>query len=376
MTRFPRCQAEIRCTRRNSKYNSIRIINLEVARSLIGGPMPATTTISTQTRVLGEDSQEILFRPGQPGFVSVHSVPAPNVAHTETGLLASITLRRPGSTSPLARATYKLHTQSLLLSYNATAADLTTPGDWTCEVSNESLDPITFTTDVTFPINIPLSTASIDIEFLNLVLAKVVDAAAVQIHLQSSSDGSDASRLSLSQDIAALLKLPTVIPFNIPDATKSVLDIPFVFRILNLDSDPEYPIVFLSTDPLSLKVELLFDTANAKLVAEDLPLPDINITLFNIEVTVGFDGGFEPVCNAIAHMAFDNIDFSGDVISGVQDAINQKVQDIPQLRDKKSVRAQIDLLFTAMLRLGQNVQIQGYKPDGQALTVTYFVRTT
>jgi hypothetical protein len=341
--------------------------------------MPATTTISVQTRVLGEDSQEIAFRPGQPGFVSVHSVPAPNTAHTETGLLASITLRRPGSTSPLARATYKLHTASLLLSYNATAADLTTPGDWTCEVSNESLDPITFTTDVTFPINIPLQTASIDVEFLNLVLAKVVDAAAVQIHLQSSSDGGTASRLSLSQDIAALVQLPTLTQFNIPDQTKSVLGIPFVYRILNLDSDPEYPIVFFSTDPLCLKVELRFDTVNAKLVAQNLPAPDINISLFNIEITVGFDGSFTPVCSAIAHLAFNNIDFSSDVISGVQDAINQQVQQNPALgvlRDKKSVRAQIDRLFTSMFRLGQNVQIQGYNTDGQALTVTWFVRPT
>jgi hypothetical protein len=128
-----------------------------------------------------------------------------------------------------------------------------------------------------------------------------------------------------------------------------------------------------------LKVELRFDTVNARLVAQNLPAPDINITLFNIEITVGFDGSFQPVCSAIAHLAFNNIDFSSDVINGVQDAINQQVQQNPALavlRDKKSVRAQIDALFTSMLRLGPNSQIQGYNTDGQALTVTYFVRTT
>src|SRR6266436_1150915 len=114
--------------------------------------MPATSTISAQTRVLGGDSQEIQFRPGLPGVIGVHTVPSPHVAHSEIGFLAMITLRRPGSTTPLAKATYKLLTPPLLLSYHATAADLATPGDWTCEVSNMSLDPITFATDVTFPI--------------------------------------------------------------------------------------------------------------------------------------------------------------------------------------------------------------------------------
>jgi hypothetical protein len=52
-----------------------------------GDTMPATSTISTQTRVLGGDSQEILFRPGQPGVIGVHSGPSPDVVHTETGLL-------------------------------------------------------------------------------------------------------------------------------------------------------------------------------------------------------------------------------------------------------------------------------------------------
>jgi len=312
--------------------------------------------------------------------IGVRSVPSTTVAHSETGLLAMIILRRPGSTTPLAKATYKVHSSSiLLLSYHPTVADLATPGDWTCDVSNESLDPITFATDVTFPIDNPLATASVDIEFLNLVLAKVVDAATIQIHLESSSDGSSASRLSLSPDVAALLKLPILTQFNVADQKKTELGIDFVYRILNLDSDPKYPIVILWTDPLSLKVVIRFDTASARLVAQNLPAPDINIELFNIEINVGFDGSFQPVCNAIAHLTFNNIDFSSDVISGVQDAINQQVQQNPAfaaLLDKKQVRAQIDTLFIAMMRLGPQAQIQSYRIDGQTLTVTSFVRTT
>jgi hypothetical protein len=212
------------------------------------------------------------------------------------------------------------------------------------------------------------------------VLSKVVDAAAIQVHIESSDDGIPRSHLSLSLDVAALSKLPAFSQFNIPNQEKTALGIPFVYRILNLDSDPAYPIVFFSTDP-ALKVEMRFDTANAKLVAQNLPAPDINIEFFNIEITISFDGSFQPVCNAIAHLAFDNIDFSSDVASGAQDAINPYIQQSPAfapLRDKKQVRALIDSLFIDMMRLGKpaQIQIQSYRVDGQTLTVTYFLRPT
>jgi hypothetical protein len=344
--------------------------------------MPATSTVSAQTKLLGGDTQELHFRPGVPGVIGVRSVPSITKPHSELGNLATIALQRPGNTTPLARATYKVNTlPPLILSYHPTAADLVTPGDWTCIVSNESLDPITFSTDVTFPIDIPLATASINLGFLNLLLSKLFDAAAITIHLESSDDGIPRTTLSMSLDVAALLKLPAYTQINIPNQEKTALGIPFVYRLVNLDSDPAYPIVFFSTDP-ALKVEMRFDTANAKLVAENLPAPDINIELFDIEITVGFDGSFQPVCNASAHLAFNNIDFSSDVSSGVQDAINQHLQGDPSfaaLQDKKQVRAQIDSLFIAMMRLnqqGQQAQIQSYSVDGQTLTVTYFFRPT
>jgi hypothetical protein len=265
-----------------------------------------------------------------------------------------------------------------LLSANPTAADLVPPGEWTCVVSNESVDPITFSTDVTFPIDIPLATASIDLEFLNLLLSKLFDAAAIRIHLESSDDGIPRTTLSLSLDVATLLKVPAFTQINIPNQEKTALGIPFVYRLVNLDSDPAYPIVFFTTDP-ELKVEIRFDTQAARLVAQNLPAPDINIELFDIEITIGFDGSFTPVCNTIAHLAFNNIDFSSDVASGVQDAINQHLQDsgaFAALQDKKQVRAQIDSLFIAMMRLGSQAQIQGYSVDGQTLTVSYFLRPT
>jgi hypothetical protein len=345
-----------------------------------GGSVPdsASSIVSTTTRLSEGNSQVIAFRPGQAGVVTVSSVPSPNHPHSETGLLAVVQLRRPGSTKPVARAKFPVSTSSILVTYPATAADLATTGDWTCEVFNASLDPITFATDVTFPISNPLATASIDTVFLNLILAKIFDAAALQLHLESSGDGDPRSSVSLSPDIATLTHLPTFTPFTVPDQLDTILGIPVVYRILNLDSDREYPIVILVTDPLSLKAVLQFDTTSAKLVAQDLPAPDINLDLFTIEVTVGFDGSFHPVCSAIAHATFNDIDVSDDIASGVQDGITKLSGENPTFAaflDKKQIRAQIDATFAAIMRLGPLAQIQAYGVDGQTVTVTYFERT-
>jgi hypothetical protein len=351
-------------------------------------PDSATSTVSDQVDVSGGDSQDIHFRPGQLGLINVHSVPSPHTAHSETGLLAEVFLRRPGTTTPLATAKFKVPSSSIGLTYNATAADLAIPGDWTCEISNASNDRINFATVVTFPIANPLVTVSIDTEFLNIVLAKLVDNAAIQIHLESTGDGSAASRLSLSPDMAALLNLPTVYAFNIADQTKTIslgIDIDIVFRITNLDSDPEYPVVVLWTDPPpSLKVVVRFDTASAKMIAQNLPaellVPDIDVELFNIEINVGFSGSFQAVCtaSATAHARVADVDVGSDVVSGVQDGINEQVRKnsaLAALADPKQVKARIDNLFIQMMRLGPQAQIHNYRIDGQTLFVTYFQRT-
>src|SRR5689334_4357328 len=120
-----------------------------------------TSSVSGKANLPAGGSQELSFRPGSPGRVTSHTDLSRSNAHTETGLIGLIILRRPGATKPLATVKINLGSASGGLSYDATAADLATPGDWVCEVSNESNDPITFTTVVGFPIDVPLLTASI-----------------------------------------------------------------------------------------------------------------------------------------------------------------------------------------------------------------------
>ena len=114
-------------------------------------PNAATTTISQKARIDPEWSQAINFRPAAPGRILLHSVPSPNVAQTETGLLASASLWRPGLSTAAASLNFRSGSPAIGVVYTVTEADLAAPGDWLCLVTNNSLEPIHFSTGVTYP---------------------------------------------------------------------------------------------------------------------------------------------------------------------------------------------------------------------------------
>ena len=64
--------------------------------------------------------------------------------------------------------------------------------------------------------------------------AKLVDAASVRLHIESSGNGSPRSFVSLSQDIADLLGLPSVTTFPVADQTDTVLHFDIIYRSLLL----------------------------------------------------------------------------------------------------------------------------------------------
>ena len=111
----------------DSDYNPPRTISIfdGLVMDSQGDPMPATSTVSVQTKLLAGDTQEFHFRPGVPGVIGVRSVPSTTNPRSELGFLATFAVRRPGNTTPLAKATYKGHNPSpLILSCNPKAADL------------------------------------------------------------------------------------------------------------------------------------------------------------------------------------------------------------------------------------------------------------
>jgi hypothetical protein len=335
-----------------------------------------TNTISDQAQIGGQDSRDILFRVVAPGMITIHSAAPPqHPTHSEMGVLGLLLLRRPGSNTVLKRKVAQLTDSSITLQYQATAADAAVFGNWTCELDNGLDVPLTWTTAISGPVtSIPLQSASFDLGLLNLLLAELTTIAALSVHLQSSADQSQLSNASWSAALGTLLGGLTIYPFHLDDVAKSTPVGDIVFRITNLDSDPNYPIVAVSGDPPRLTATMRFLTDGAKLEALDWPVPDITISFFEVSLAVTFDGIIHPACSAIATLQFNNIDVSSGVESAVVDALNARMHGDPQLSQyftQDRLRAYLDGFVTRLLRLGAQSIVRAYRTDGQSLIVDY-----
>jgi phospholipase C len=111
---------------------------------------PLTHQVHDSGQIAGGDSRTISFRPAQPGRVSVGSVASSPPKRSDSGLLGSITLHRPGSTAPVATASAEIGGDTISLSHQATAAELANPGNWTCEVFNGTDAALTFATGISY----------------------------------------------------------------------------------------------------------------------------------------------------------------------------------------------------------------------------------
>ena len=107
----------------------------------------------------------------------------------------------------------------------------------------------------------------------------------------------------------------------------------------------------------------------------DSPVPDIHVTQFEAGAEVGFDGTVTPICTAQASIDVPVVgveDVSGQVESGVLDKVNAAMQD-PQVVSflaADRVRSYLDI-FSRLLRLDAQAQIQAYRSDGTTLFVDY-----
>ena len=253
--------------------------------------------------------------------------------------------------------------------------DVAVFGNWTCEVDNGLDVPLTFTTTISGPItNIPLASASFDVGLMNLLLTELTTIAELSVHLQSSADQSQLSKVSWSPALATLLSGLTGYPFHLDDEAKQTPIGDIVFRIAGLDSDPDYPKLDLSGDPPRLTATMRFLTDGAKLLALDWPIPDIDLSFFEVRLEFTFDGLIHPSCSAVATLRFNSMDVSSEVEGGVVDALNARMHGDPQLSQyftQEQVRTYLDGFMTRLLRLGAQSQIRAYRTDGQSLIVDY-----
>lgn len=354
-------------------------------------PDPTTQTTSDQTQIASEGSREIKFRPvTQPGPISVVSTPAPvpTKSQSETGKLGSVSLLRPGSGTPVATASEVAGSPRLGLSHTTTAAELAAPGDWICRIFNSSHIPSTFSTVITSTAsppatNFPIKTASFDIPFLGTVLQEVAATAALRMHLEASgSDQTDKrSVASWSVPVANLIGGDTDYRFHIDDASKTVDGITFTYRVQGLNSDPAGPIIAVMTNPLSVVATLQFDTEGAVLKSQTSVAPDGSFEMFQITLTLTFDGVIVPVCDVKAAIPFNNYDVSSDVKSKVESQLNDMIfnNDL----GPAWMQSYLEKFFVQLMRLSTRFldhdqpmlavgHIKDYAVQGNSLIVDYY----
>jgi phospholipase C len=110
---------------------------------------PIMAIVQDKGLIAGGDSRTISFRPGQPGPITIVTEIDKNITHSESGKLGALSLHRPGNPI-LVIKTIPIGGRSLSLAYTATAADLSTPGNWTCSVINATETSATFQTRINY----------------------------------------------------------------------------------------------------------------------------------------------------------------------------------------------------------------------------------
>lgn len=340
--------------------------------------MSAPITLTDQTRIIGGEARSLSFTPAAAGSIFVTSTPPPPSAASETDVLALIQLYRPGNNRPVAsvncikpKTKVQGPSPTMSLAYAVTAAELAVPGPWRAVVTNAAIAPYDFHTEVTYPGPGEVRTATIDIPFLNIVLAKLFDAAALKGHLQTSSDGSKRSYVSLGRDLASQFGLPPYAYFNVGDATVGSVG----YRIQNLDTDPNYPIASIQTSPLRARLTLAVDPSTFQLESSG-PVPGVRLGFLSVEISIGFEGSVEVSCSADLHLTFENIDLSGVVSSAIVNGIKGFLHDDPAYAPKftrQNLRRCIDLFFKSFLRLGSNAGDLSYAVEGDTLKVFYIL---
>ena len=177
----------------------------------------ATITVTADRVLDAETTTSISFRPGRPGNVSIKSTPVgSSKPQSATGLLGTLEILLPNGTAPVPTVKAPIADTSMTLGCTATAADLAISGDWTCRVGNETVDLLTFHTEITYVSSFPVQTASVDIPFLNLLFVEVANDAQARVHLQTGPADMDptdpayeASWITISPDLAAAIQQPS-----------------------------------------------------------------------------------------------------------------------------------------------------------------------
>ena len=114
--------------------------------------LTSPTTLDAPMVLSAGTSASMAFRVGFPCTIDASAFAAniPSNLHSATGQIGTIALFRPGQTAPVAQASTPLGGALLKLTYDASAADVASGGQWICTVSNATNGAISFDTKISY----------------------------------------------------------------------------------------------------------------------------------------------------------------------------------------------------------------------------------
>lgn len=336
-------------------------------------------TISDQTLILGGGTRNIQFRPSQPGPINIQSVATDPPLHSESGFLGWLNLLNPAGKIVATERTKVGKNQNLLtVTFQTTAADLTAPGQWTCQVANGTEVNLTFTTRITNVGSTPLKTASFDVGMLNVLLANITAAAQFTINI-----GNGVGVLAWSSAFAAFLNNQTLTSFQVANQPAGPYNI-FSFGLEGFSLQPGFPVLQFLTTPLVFRLTLLFNPG-ATLKAESAGTQDVHIQSFKLTADLDLNGFLQVTCDTKATHGgvvgtLDTGDPSDDLKNGVESAIRTEIDKTSTDANGNPVasplspdvlKPQIDRIFKLLMRLGVQATVNGYTANGDTLVVSY-----
>jgi len=355
----------------------------------------ATITVSADTVLNAETTTSISFRPGRPGHISIQSAPVgSSKPQSATGLLGTLEILLPNGTAPVPIVKAPIADKSMTIGYTATAADLAINGDWTCRVGNETDNLLTFRTEITYVSSYPVQTASVDIPFLDLLLAEVANDAQAKVHLQTSPADMDptdpaykASWITISPDLATAIHQPSKYLFHVDDfgvpvtnellkllAGIGVLPKTLLFRAVGEGVFSIPPPVL---DPSALTIGVGLDLGTAVLTCVNFGSVSAELRSVHIDVEVGMDGTIGATYRASLYLGTRHItDISSSAPS---------VQSAGGMLAPSTLQGYIQSFFTSFMRLNDcpppatmvagfdyDAKILNFSASGNSLVVDFY----
>jgi phospholipase C len=341
-----------------------------------------TKWVGDERMLNAHQSMEIRFTPLEPGRISVATEgiavrtegsppwgddPEPEPEDYPVGCRTE--LFRPGDVDPVATALGGLP-RNEPLRYDATEHDLELVGEWICRVTNRENRRGRFVASVALPYQVELWTATLDLSFVNHLIARALEAARLSVHLQTH-DTEKRSWITYSNAIAEQFGLPQRVSFSLEPFPA---ELPFIHEPIYISLN-DFNSNFLhaafvqrEAGEMRLLVTARFETEGRELTTSIGLSHDIRH--FSVTVEFRLDGSSPHVVCSLEPAEFEIL---GHSVRNVRDEVrNSLIAQLGKADLRATVSRYLNDFFSHMVRLGNGARTHRVSIEGQQIVFKYY----